>query len=184
MDTLLDQAQDALLEVSNVNFFDNYMHYPLQYGDNVAMYGYPSADGNGVYTAYMLDALAILSSSGHKEGAWEFLRFFLAEDTDEYWFPTRLDLLEKEYQDAINPGMSPRSFIGGGKPLEYDAMKPEQADTVMRALESIDFTPRSSAENSITDIIWEEAQYLFDGSKDAEAVAATIQNRVEVLLQE
>ena len=63
-------------------------------------------------------------------------------------------------------------------------MKPEQADTVMRALESIDFTPRSSAENSITDIIWEEAQYLFDGSKDAEAVAATIQNRVEVLLQE
>lgn len=178
------QAQDALLEVSNVNFFDNYMHYPLQYGDNVAMYGYPSADGNGVYTAYMLDALALLSSSGHKEGAWEFLRFFLAEDTDEYWFPTRLDLLEKEYQDAITPGMSPRSFIGGGKPLEYDAMKQEQADTVMRALESIDFTPRSSAENSIAEIIWEEAQYLFDGSKDAEAVAATIQNRVEVLLQE
>lgn len=177
--------KDALFQLDSIRFFDDHMSYCLRYGENMTIHGFPSADGSGKYSVMTLDTMAILSSSVHKEGAWEFLRFFLAEDVNAYWLPTRLDLLEMEYQEAITPTEFPKGFVGSdGVTMEYYAMKPEQADTVMRIIESIDFTPRNSAENSIIEIVWEEAQYLLDGSKTAKAAAQAIQNRAELVLQE
>lgn len=181
------QTQDVLLEYRWIRYFDEYLHCLLRYGDTATMYGYPSVDGTGIHKAYPWDALSIPAASGNKDAAWEFLRYFLTDETDMLMetFSTRRDLLEEEYRYAVTAGEEPRTlYIGGDTPVEYYAVGSRQADTVMQVLKSADFTPRNSAEDGIVRIVWEEAQYFLAGSKSAETVSLAIQNRAALLLQE
>lgn len=172
-------AQEGLLSLWYLGF-DLYEYYRVLYGDTTVMRGYPSADGE-IYIADAEDALGILAGSGHKDGAWEFLRYFLLDPGDENDLPTRKELLEEVMQKALEQG---GTYYFDGVPVEHGGMKKEHADLVMQAIESIDFTPRSKVENDIVDVVWEEAQYVFDGSRTAREAADLIQNRVELILQE
>lgn len=149
------------------------------------------------------EALAILSDSRHKEGAWEFLQYFLSEDTYGSGFTTRRDLLDEMALEAVtprywldekgnptqdeegNPLILPKGQIYiNGIPVEFYALEQEQADKVMQLIESADYTPRNAEELRIVDIVAEEAQYFFGGSKSVEEVCAVIQNKTDLVLQE
>lgn len=183
--------------------FIDYLSMAWRYDTDTAMRGYPSADGEGRYFVMTADALSILSDSRHKEGAWEFLRHFLSEDTYGNGFPTRRDLLAELAEEAVTPRYAldekgnrvkdsegkdwilPKGSIYiNGEPLEFFALEQAQADAIMDAIANIDFSPRTGAENTVIKIIRQEAGDFFNGSKTAEQAAAVIQNRVQTLLQE
>ena len=54
----------------------------------------------------------------------------------------------------------------------------------MEMLESVDFRPRTSAENAIIDIIMEETSSFYNGDKSIELVMEIIQNRASLLVNE
>ncbi|MBD5460563.1 MAG: extracellular solute-binding protein, partial [Lachnospiraceae bacterium] len=175
-----EQAQEALLGEHQLGF-GLYEYYRVLYGDNTVMRGYPSVNGEEVYIASAEDALGILADSEYKEGAWEFLCYFLKDHGDGNDLPTRKALLEEVVKEARRPG---GTYYFNGVPATVPELSEAHVALVMQAIESIDFTPRSSPENDIVDIVWEEIQYLLDGSKTAEEVAVAIQNRAELVLQE
>ncbi len=183
--------------------FIDYLSMAWRYDTDTAMRGYPSADGEGRFFVMTTDALSILSDSRHKEGAWEFLRHFLSEDTYGNGFPTRRDLLAELAEEAVTPRYAldekgnrvknsegedwilPKGNIYiNGEPLEFFALEQEQADAVMDAIAKIDFSPRTGTENTVIEIILQEANDFFNGPKTEAQVAAVIQNRVRTLLQE
>ena len=197
------EGEIGLVADSEIDQFINYLSTAWAYDADPVMRGYPSADGEGHIFAVTADALSILSGSGHKEGAWEFLRYFLADDTYGNGFPTRKDLLAELAEGAVTPRyvldengnrvkdpegkdwILPKGNIYiNGEPLEFFALEQEQADAVMDVIAKIDFSPRTGTENTIIEIIGQETKDFFDGRKTAEQVSAVIQNRIRTLLQE
>ena len=93
-------------------------------------------------------------------------------------------MLDEQYEKEIDVQKRGSVYYdANGNRIEYKLEK-EQADTLMRILESIDFTPRNSAEEGIVKIVLDEAAYLLDGSKTAKEVCGVIQNRAKLLLKE
>lgn len=183
--------------------FIDYFSTAWRYEDDAIPRGYPSPDGEGRFTAVTCNALGILSNSEHKEGAWEFLRYFLSGSDCESGFPARMDLLEELACEAITPryyldenGNRLKDSEGNdwilpkgniyidGEPLEFFALEQPQADAIMDAIAKIDFSPRTSAENAIIEIVAQDAKDFFQGRKTPEQVSAVIQSRVMTLLQE
>lgn len=173
--------RESLLGEHGIDF-GLYEYYRVRYGeDTTVMRGYPSVNGE-IFIADAKDALGILAGSGHKDGAWEFLRYFLLDPGDGNDLPVRKTLLEELMREEMES--DGRNYNINRVPVKIPGLSQAHADLVMKVIESIDFTPRSGVENEIVDIVWEEAQYMFDGSRTAGEAAAFIQNRVELLLQE
>ncbi len=183
--------------------FINYLSIEWSYDEEVVLQGQPSADGEGCFSATACNALGILYNSRHKEGAWEFLRYFLSGDNYESGFPSRMDQLDALAEEAITPmyildengnrikdsdgndWLHPKGSIYiNGEPLEFFALEQSQADAVMAAIAKIDFSPRTATENAIIKIVEQDARDFFQGRKTPEQVSAVIQSRVQTLLQE
>ncbi len=198
------ENNDFLLQSGNyyVDDFDYYLELTYLCGEEAAIVGYPSADKEGVFPGIADDTLGIVSGSRHKEGAWEFLRFYLSDGNHSY-FPSRLDLLEARKQELVTPDyildengglqtdqygeylMNVKGgFLINGELVPYYVLEQEQADIIMELIESLDFSPVSALEDSIALIVEEEAEIYFTGKKSAEEVCGLIQNRVELLLKE
>lgn len=180
-----NELQENIIEREDMFEFESYSSFIVRHGEDVAVHGYPSVDGKGIYVPEVYGALGIISGSPHKEGAWEFLQYFLSQDDyGRRGYPTRLDLLDEQYEKEIDVQKRGSVYYdANGNRIEYKLEK-EQADTLMRILESIDFTPRNSAEEGIVKIVLDEAAYLLDGSKTAKEVCGVIQNRAKLLLKE
>ena len=76
-----------------------------------------------------------------------------------------------------------RKYVDG-KLVDCYCLSREEADEVLELLGALDFAPRSAREREILGIITEEMGSYQKGYKSMEEVAAVIQNRAEVLLQE
>ena len=179
-----------LMEAEGVEF-DNLLQIEVQIGGKVRFLGFPTADGRGTAACRVMDKLGMVSHSLHKEGAWDFLEYFIsrgAEDSND--LPTRISLLRDmaEKATAPQPGMLTDHYsvrIGIGDDVhEMDEFPQYLTDALMEQIEGMDFRPRSAAEEQIIEIVAEEADIYYKGDKSLEDVTAVIQNRVELLLKE
>ncbi len=194
-----------LLDNSWLRNMSRCLVWKLEYPEGAELLGLPTVDKKGVFRPGVDGAVGIVSGSLHREGAWEFLRFYLEEygqTAEEYTdpgglsFPTRRDLLEEAVEYAVTPLYSEDGkelvrkgveyFLIDGEMVETDYyyVEQEQADAVMALIESLDFAPRSSLEDTIVGIVLEEAQSLLNGDKTAAEVSRLIQNRAELALKE
>lgn len=199
----VSEAETGLIADSRLSKFIDFFSTAWNYNEDAIIRGCPSADGEGYFSAIACNALGIVSGSKHKEGAWEFLRHFLSGDDYEPHFPTRTDLLEALAEEAVTPRycldekgnrlkdsegkdwILPKGQIYiNGEPFEFFALEQSQADAVMAAMAKIDFSPRTVTENTILEIVGQEARDFFQGRKTPEQVSAVIQSRVQTLLQE
>lgn len=143
---------------------------------------------------YSTRTMAVNSNSPNKEGAWEFLNFLLGD--------------EVQSPDGMLPPVSRRSFelwlekqrarVADGKEVSVtlivndktsqnvtyteDDLTEEKLEEYRRALEGAKPYPIRTA--SILDIILEEAEDYFNGSKSAEQVSEVVANRVQLYLDE
>lgn len=170
---------EALLCAVWVSGFGNYDRMCNMSFEEAGTYiGFP---GEGyLVTRYPLDGyeFAILSSSKHKDGAWEFVRSYISSDVlmpaqDEYgnwtnmWsgIPILLSAQEKIYEVSLENGATEAS-----------------RDAVMALLRSPLKVKRS--DDAVYNIVWEEATAYIAGAQSLDSTVDYIENRLSTLLSE
>lgn len=164
------------------------------FGEDVTLVGYPSKSRNGsAIRAGMTFALA--AKSGSLEGAWDFVRYYLTDDYQEqmnYNFPIKKSALQKKEQEATErPHWEnedgtieyyDETYYLNGVEITIDPMTAEEAAEFTQFLEGL--TLVGEYDQSMTDIIQEEAAAYFEGQKSAKDVASVIQSRMRIYISE
>ena len=150
-------------------------------GAAVSWVGFPSEDG-GKAILYDRMPIGITESCQDKEGAWQFVDSLLGEEFQrnhiKFVFPIRLDILKESFQEAMEE-KDPEMFQGGEIPRpatreEIDAL----FEGICGAQSSRIFDP------NIWNIIREDVEPYFEGSKTIEEVMNLIQSRVSIYVSE
>lgn len=201
-------GQEPLLDVQFIVSYDDYQKALMEAAEGrekAVLRGLPSADGTDTYTPRAWDILGISVNSRQKDGAWEFMQFYLQEGMQiglSYRFPTLLSLLDEVQAYSVTPQYEiydgkvltdsdgrprekPRYTVtSNGIETKFYALGQEEAESLRSALEQIDFRPRGTLEQSVLSIVEEEADLFIKGQKTVEETTGVIQNRVRILLQE
>lgn len=195
--TYESQYRDGATLLSYVYFsqFERYKY--LQQGDfgtDINFIGFPTANSNG--SAIMVDmGMAISANSRVKDGAWEFIRYFLMDDYQnnlDYQFPIKTSAYDKIIADAKskpywidddgNKVEYDNSYWIGDVEVKIDPCTDEDIDYLMTFLKSLNQV--YSIDEDLMSIIEEEASAFFSGQKSAKDVAAIIQSRVKIYVSE
>lgn len=182
---LLTETADTLREIAQ---------WEAEFGEKISMMGYPSGDGSALYPVEPDNLVGIVAASDRKEGAWEFLEQLLSTEIEGILgdIPVRRSSLMKRIEEEMTPRISEETgellrmteLWVDGERIPYYYMTEEQADTVLNAIASIDFTPEREEEEEIIDIIMEELSAYLHSAKTLEEVTQIIQNRVQMIVQE
>ena len=126
--------------------------------------GYPGAAGGSFYLNL---PMAIPVAAAEKEGAWEFLKMLITSDyyvTRGGWLP-----LQRSFEDALQKAIA-------------QGCSRESMEKLAEIQKNIRYV--SYYDEAITNIVREEASYLFSGVHTPEEAAALIQSRVQLYLSE
>lgn len=206
------EVENPLVGTAVVRKIYDFFSYVSRSGENVTSMGYPSMDGSPRYHGMCFNAVGIPAKSGHREGAWEFIEYFLSEEAERTWesaycFPSRRDLLDKMLEDAMTPeyqmtdgevrtdseGSPEEKWKWGGSYWNldgelveylYTSATREEADALRDMIAHTDFSLKDGVQEDIIAIIAEEAEGYFNGDKSLVEVTKVIQNRVSTLVQE
>lgn len=190
-DTMFSDESALLMVAYLTDYTDIICFEHTQFDAKVTALGFPCQ--NRIGTSFVVDSgFSVAEKSANKEGAWEFVRTLLLPEYQDCAdkFPVRKDSLEKYAASAMkyNPDrvINPTVMMGGMALAigvsNIDAMKQGDIDKMNEVIASANGI--MSYNESVLEIITEEASYYFDGSKTAEDVAALIQTRVKLYLDE
>lgn len=194
---VLIQDGRQLFDIFDVSDFQNYQYYKARFGGEITFKGMPAEDGSSGSVANLMGSLAMTSSCSDKEGAWQFMRVLLDEEfqTKEIWnlpinqkaFDKKLaEAMKQEYYTDENGNKVPQSkggmSIGDGEVVEFYALTQEEADQIMSVINSI--TRTFSYDESMLNIINEEAEFFFKGEKTVDQTADIIQSRMTIFINE
>lgn len=184
--------------IASVNGFGDFRSYIREekgrFGEKVTMIGFPCANEDGSVIWPDLQ-LAMSAKSKNKEGAWAFLRTFLTDEYQEeninYGFPISVKRLDELGEEATQKPY----YMEDGKKVEYDdtyyidgqeviipPMTPQEVEDFKEQLYSL--TQVYKLDENLLKIIEEEAAPYFAGQKKAQDVAAIIQSRAQLYVNE
>lgn len=179
---------------SYIGDFRNYNNIRKSlFGEDITMIGFPSADNDGSVVMPGIQ-LCMSAKSSDKDGAWEFLRIFLTDEyqSNIYGFKLNTNYLKEMAKEATQ---KPYYEDENGNKVEYDdtayidgmeividPMTQEEADAFLDQLYS--FHQMYRFDESLHEIINEEAAAYFSGQKSAQDVAGIIQSRVQIYVNE
>jgi ABC-type glycerol-3-phosphate transport system substrate-binding protein len=170
--------------------------YEAMFGGPVTYKGFPREDGVG-NIVYVSTGLGMSAACKDKDGAWSFLRTLLTEEyqmSDDIWaFPIHRAAFDRKLEEAMEKetvtdenGNEVEVTKGGvgidGFFVELYALTQEQADQILAVIESADSA--IVFDESVMNIVKEEAAAYFAGEKTVEETAALIQNRVRLYISE
>lgn len=184
--------------IASTTWFGDFGNYNRMekgtFGEKITMIGFPSSNEDGSIIRPDMQ-IAMSAKSSCKEGAWEFLRIFLSEEYQReniYNFPISIKRLNELAKEAME---KPYYLDENGEKEEYDdimyingqeiiipPMTQEEVDAFMEQLYS--FTHIYKMDETLINIISEEAAPYFAGQKSAKDVAAVIQSRVQIYVNE
>lgn len=163
-------------------------------GEDVAYIGFPTENGQGSFINAN-QAFAISSRSANKEGAWDFLRYYL---TDEYQSELTwgLPIQMKYFRENAKKGTEKPYYLDeNGQKMEYDetfylnnesitlpTLTQEQVDKAVNFILSVNKAYYSNSE--VMTIINEEMESFYSGQKSAQDVAQVIQSRAQIYVDE
>lgn len=162
----------------------SYTYYSEMFNGDMSLKGFPDVPGSGAVFYMSGTGLAISSTCKNQDAAWSFVRTLLTRDYQEnytYGFCTNRELFEENLKNMV-----------GQSYYTYDQVSGEQKEIVFtqEIADSIEDLVNKTTEigdyntSQINDIINEEVAYYFSGEKTAQDVAATIQNRVSIYVNE
>ena len=147
--------------------------------------GYPSEDG--MVNWMQMESVAINANSANKEGAWQFMRFLLDEEsqalvTQGYAMPVHEGALEASVEEYLYDYYNNNIYTSDGRL----AIKPELPEGIEEKFwEGVaNARPASYRTEQVLAIIEEEAEFYFTGDKTIEEISAVIENRVKLYLAE
>ena len=190
-DTMFADESALLMVAYLTDYTDIICFEQSQFDAKVTALGFPCQ--NRIGTSFVVDSgFSVAEKSANKEGAWEFVRTMLLPEYQDCAdkFPVRKDSLEKYAASAMkyDPDrvIQPIVMMGGMSlsvgVRNIDAMKQGDIDKMNEVIASANGI--MSYNESVLEIITEEASYYFNGSKPAEDAAALIQTRVQLYLDE
>lgn len=196
-DGYVDEAQliaegRQLMSYAYLYGFTDIQYYPAVYGEEVVFKGFPSADRNG-NIAYITGNTAMTTACENKEGAWQFIRSLITEDAQkDEWnglpinqkvFDDRLaEAMKQEYDEDGNPISNGGMGYGGGNVIEFYALSREDADLLLGAIDSVVHV--QFYDNAIMELINDETAAFFSGEKSVDDVAAVLQSRMNIYINE
>ena len=202
----------AIAEWCSLDSFDAFSNYAYNFGDfETDFIGAPAPDGDGlVFTATNLKFL-VSAKGNFPEQAWEFVKVFFTDDNQRalgWGFPVTKSALDIEKQEALdriaerekreeenaddgiaNDDIVVEEVIVGGDGMigmpypggrRYTTR--EEVDRIYGLVTSVKKQLRY--DDSILDIIKEEASEYFGGKKSLDDVAAQAESRVNIKLGE
>lgn len=144
--------------------------------------GYPTESGSGNY--FTADGILVVNRNAeNKEAISAFLEYLLsAENQKEFKksLSVRTDITDVtvQYQEYDGQGI----FVWNGQGM---LPKKEDGSTYIEEYNAFMQSCVPQKEDSVYfDIIWEEAEGYFDGTRKAEDVVSAIDNRIQLLLDE
>lgn len=182
--------EDALF-IEDFLDFERAAIWQVQFGEEIRLLGYPSADGRGKVYVQPVSPLGIVAEAGNREGAWAFLEYYISlvcEQKDI--LTTSKSQLQEQMEawtitDRQNGDTERKSFVILDEVLEpVYGISREMAQQVMDLLKEADFSPDSRWKDDIAGIVLEEAEDFYKGNKSLEDVTEIIQNRAGILVQE
>lgn len=206
-----DRSFPAMIQSGQVLLADVYLYdvteyqmHRLMFEDEVTAIGYPTSDGTpGVFLSGQ-DMCGISASSDCKEGAWAFVESTLAKQDNihGYWmFPSRKDELDALFEEAMKidymyDANGNIMYDEDGNAMQYPktswgyddweadiyAATQEEVDEIKAMIEMA--RPMNGADQTVFNIILEEAGPYFKGQKSAQDVANIIQSRVDMYISE
>ena len=208
---MMEKSNTALLhEVELVRPQDIILLAQILQTEDISYIGFPTVDGRvGSLLEDCGGTCAISAKSKHKEAAWAFVELLLTgwENPPKSYaaligtkgFPTELGTRERYFAKVTeNPyriGEDGEIITYGGEPERYAfhvrvswGMRvffytplPEETDLLCALLDS---STTARGGRQISSIVAQEAESFFSGQKSAADVAALIQNRVSIYLEE
>ncbi|MCR4814989.1 MAG: extracellular solute-binding protein [Lachnospiraceae bacterium] len=172
----------------------------ISFGENVALIGFPGSENNTSGLISADQGFAINAKSEYKDAAFDFIKYFLSEEfqvpQDEYTYslPIMKKALDKfiglRMEDPCYPDengnmvteKSTSYSYASGKQVEVGNLSEEDAKKVRAFIEGS--TEMTNYDRKVIDIVKEESAAYFAGQKSAEDVAAIIQSRVTIYVQE
>ena len=192
-----------MLMTGNLYSVDDLLYNDLYFGGDATYIGYPTSEGVGSMMS-ITSGFAMSKSCADKEAAWSFLRTVLTEEyQDSIWgLPINRNAFQKKLDEAMTPTYekdAEGNFIldkdgervevsrGGigmadGSIVNFYAMTQEQADKLMEVINST--TRVGNSNESLLQIVEEEAQAFLAGQKSAEEVAKLTQSKVNLYVNE
>ena len=177
---------DIFLNVYNVQYMD------WLFGRNMAFKGFPCSSGTGVAVS-LYYGIGINENSQCKEGAWDFLKFYVAGSwaAENSWMITGFPLDRQAFEEELGWAMVQEYRDGEPIPknINSDAEGPAiyaaTEEEIEQVRELIGLADRRMESNAvISRIIDEEVNGYNSGSLTAEQTAQKIQNRVQLYLDE
>ena len=202
----LSQGKQLLVQTSAFSiediFYNNYTQF---LGGDITYIGYPTMHGTGNMLSFDSAGYAMSSKSENKDAVWEFLRTFLTEEYQSkgYLLPSRMDVFDskaekamtEEYQKDLDGSFLldeegekipvPRYTIWSeiiGQVEEIYALTQEQVDQIRELIETT--TKVANYDQSMINIVNEEAEAFFQGQKSAQDVAKLIQSKANIYVNE
>ncbi len=195
-------TRQALLKADYIGDFRTILVHEYEFDGPVTYIGYPTSTGQtGAMVSPML-RFGISSTCAAPQAAWDFARTLLLpawQNTvmqhNYLILPVRRDTLQAMADEAMKPlsvgevdlaGIMPEYLRNGAteKQKEYwgKAVTQAQVDQVMAVLYAADTIYNFDV--PLQNIIFEEADYFYNGVRTAKEAAAIMQNRVQTYLNE
>lgn len=172
------------------------------FNEPVTYIGYPTTDGSAGCVMNCMGGYCVIDKSKNKDGAWEFIEFYLNRDSMFSWnFPSMKAKLEEEIAEACkadyatdingeiitdadgNPIInSHHSYSYGDWYYESVPCTEEEIATLWELIEVARPMPTTNSE--VLKIISEEAEAFYTGQKSLDDVVSTIQSRVSMYVGE
>jgi ABC-type glycerol-3-phosphate transport system substrate-binding protein len=187
-----DRAPVSILSGRQILYIDGYITayqhiqtYQGVFGGDIAFKGFPTNErnGNSFNTSF---ALAMSSTSSHKDGAWAFLRTMLMKEWQlksyqdfPRGFPTNKNVLN---EILSNPDY--HNGVAGWNDLQFETEPPSQAElewfmSFINSIERIEYE-----HDALVDMVFEGVSDYFNGLKTAEEAARIIQSRASIYVAE
>ena len=166
---------------ANVGDLGRAVYAKIELGEEGVFKGYPGRDGEPVYY-FEATALSIFRTSDVKEGAYEFLEYYLMYQGEELSgqhqnIASKLYTLKSHLEKGIELALQIESLWG-----EPYAVTQEQIDKVLALFPYT--VPRKEKYVVIRGIVDEELQPFLEGQKDIDTVCEIIQSKVRIYLEE
>lgn len=189
---------EGIYEVRDIQLAEAMFDEPVTY------IGFPTIDGTPGIALQASEMYGIASKSEHKEGAWEFLEFYMTYEDDVfggYGFSTHTATLEKYIEESLKEGYQLDEngnimYDENGEPIitgsfgigygdweyDYHPVTEEELATFREVLAVA--RPVSNTNEKIMEIINEEGAAYFSGQKSVDDVINVIQSRVQIYVSE
>lgn len=191
----------VLLTSVNISSLENFQMCRLLFKGEGNFIGYPTMNGTSGVFLEGEQMLAMSAGSKNKEGAWAFLETYLSGKNDAFWqMPTLVTDFEEDVAEAMRieyqyDEQGNILYDEAGNPMQEEKMQYGYYDlngSIYAATEEeiedfyrlLSRAVGGSTESEIAQIVVEEIAPFLNGQKNAEEVAAIIQSRAQLYLDE